>query len=136
MPGKTLVAYASNYGSTQEITVVVADELRKAGFNVEIQPLKTIKELSGFDSVVIGAPLYMFHWHADAHHFLSRYRYLLENGLPVAVFAGGPMTPDQPGDLESVKSQMEKELANIPGSNRCRFRSWAGGSIRKTALSL
>ena len=118
MDEKILVAYASSYGSTQEIAVVVAEELQAQTLPVELLPIKEVRSLAGFSAVVLGAPLYMFHWHKDALRFLSRFQRELE-GMPAAVFAGGPFAaadgkePDEK-TWQEVQSELEKELAKYP----------------------
>jgi len=72
MPTSVLVAYATRYGSTQEVAEVVAGTLRERGLEVDIQPMRKVQTLAGFRAVVLGAPLYMFRWHKDALRFLSR----------------------------------------------------------------
>lgn len=104
-----LVAYASSYGSTQEVAQSVADTLRGAGFSVDLQPAKKVRSLSGYNAVILGAPLYMFHWHADAKRFLARHQQVLAN-LPLAIFALGPFH-NKEEELTSAREQMDKELA-------------------------
>ena len=62
--------------------------------------------------LVLGAPLYMFHWHKDAKAFLSRHQETLEK-LPVAVFALGPFH-DEEKEWAEVRTLFDKELATFP----------------------
>jgi menaquinone-dependent protoporphyrinogen oxidase len=107
-----LVAYATRYGSTQEVAQVIAAELRECGLEVDLQPARNVKTLADCQGVVLGAPQYMFHWHKDALHFLSRYREMLQ-ALPVAVFTGGPFHDDEK-DWQNVGEAFTKELAKFP----------------------
>jgi menaquinone-dependent protoporphyrinogen oxidase len=84
-----LIVYATTYGSTQEVAQFVANPLRDGGFQTDVQPAKKVKDISGYRAVILGAPLYMFHWHADARHFLARHHSNLVS-LPTAIFALGP----------------------------------------------
>ncbi len=68
MSASILVAYATRYGSTEEVAEAVAATLRERGLAVDIQPLQQVPTLEGYRAVVLGAPLYMFHWHKDALH--------------------------------------------------------------------
>jgi menaquinone-dependent protoporphyrinogen oxidase len=88
MSTAVLVAYATRYGSTQEVAEAVAATLREGGLEVDLQPMREVGTLTGYSAVVLGAPLYMFRWHKDALRFLSRHRQALA-GRPVAVFALG-----------------------------------------------
>jgi menaquinone-dependent protoporphyrinogen oxidase len=112
MATSVLVAYATRYGSTREIAEAVAARLREHGLAVDIQPAREVRTLQGYDAVVLGAPLYMFHWHKDAHHFVSHNREALTR-LPVAVFALGPFHDDEK-EFQEVRKQLDKELAKYP----------------------
>ena len=114
MPTPILVAYASSYGSTQEVAEAVAATLREAGQEVDLQPLRDVRRLTGYAAVVMGAPLIMFHWHKDAMHFLSRHKETLSL-LPVAVFALGPVhAPHDDQEWQDSHDQLAKELARFP----------------------
>ena len=82
METKVLVTYASSYGSTQEIAEVISETLRSQGLTVDLQPIGKVRILEGYSAVVLGAPLYMFHWHKDALRFLSQHRKILSDNLP------------------------------------------------------
>ena len=107
-----LVAYATRYGSTQEVAEAIAAALRAGGQTVDCLPAKQVRSLDGYPAVVLGAPLYMFRWHADAKSFLSRHRQALM-ARPVAVFAMGPLK-DEAKDWQDVRAQLDKELLKFP----------------------
>ena len=114
MPTSVLVAYATKYGSTQEVAEAVAATLRESGLTVEIKPAREVRTLEGYDAVVLGAALYMYQWHKDARGFLSRHRKALA-GLPVAVFALGPThSPHDEKEWRDSRAQLDKELAKHP----------------------
>ena len=106
MSSSILVAYATKYGSTQEVAEAIAATLREGGLAVDLQLLRQVKTLEGYGAVVMGAPLYMFRWHKDAKSFLSRHREALTK-RPAAVFALGP-TEDTPKDWQEVRSGFVK----------------------------
>jgi menaquinone-dependent protoporphyrinogen oxidase len=112
MTSSILLAYATTYGSTHEVAQSVAETLRGAGFNVDLQPAKQVRSLSGYAAVILGAPLYMFRWHADARHFLNHHGKFLAT-LPVAIFALGPFHNNE-DELHSAREQLDKELARFP----------------------
>jgi len=111
MQTRVLVAYASKYGSTQEVAEAIADTLRENGLSADLEPMRELKSLEEYTAVVLGAPLYMVHWHKDAHKFLSWHREALTN-LPVAVFTLGPLD-DKEEEWKEVRSQLEKEFAKF-----------------------
>jgi len=113
MQKKILVAYATRTGSTQEVAEAVSVTLRESGLEVDIQSMRNVQTLEGYGAVVLGAPLYMFHWHKDALSFLSRYREVLTDGLPVAIFAGGPFAKGDEKEWQEVHKQLDQELAKF-----------------------
>jgi menaquinone-dependent protoporphyrinogen oxidase len=112
MSTSILVAYATRYGSTQEVAEVVATTLREKGLEVAIQPMRDTLSLEGYHAVVLGAALYMNHWHKDALHFLSRYHEALME-RPVAIFALGPIHTDEK-EWQGAREQLDKELEKFP----------------------
>ena len=94
MTASVLVAYATRYGATQEVAETVATALRESGLEVDLQPLRQVHTIDQYQAIVIGAPLYMFHWHKDALNFLTKYRTTLI-ARPVAIFALGPFHADE-----------------------------------------
>jgi len=114
METKVLVAYASSYGSTQEIAEVISKTLRSQGLAVDLQAMRNVRILEGYSAVVLGAPLYMFHWHKDARHFLSQHRKILADNLSVAIFAGGPFGKGDEKEWHEVRALFDRELAKFP----------------------
>jgi menaquinone-dependent protoporphyrinogen oxidase len=112
MSASILVAYATRYGSTQEVAEAVAATLRERGLAVDIQPMRQVRTLDQYRAVVLGAPLYVVHWHKDALHFLARHREALTQ-RPVAIFALGPLHAEEK-EFQEVRGQLDKELAKFP----------------------
>ncbi len=112
MSASVLVAYATRYGSTQEVAEAVAATLRERGLEVDIGPMRNVRTLDQYRAIVLGAPLYMFHWHKDALHFLERHREAL-TARPVAIFALGPFHAEEK-EFQGSREQLDKELAQFP----------------------
>ena len=112
MSASVLVAYATRYGSTQEVAEAVAATLRERGLAVDIGPMRNVRTLDQYRAIVLGAPLYMFHWHKDALHFLERHREAL-TARPVAIFALGPFHAEEK-EFQGSREQLDKELAKFP----------------------
>ncbi|HMN28643.1 MAG TPA: flavodoxin domain-containing protein, partial [Caldilineaceae bacterium] len=96
----------------REVAEAVAQTLREGGLVVELQPMRAVRTLTGYGAVVLGAPLYMFHWHKDARNFLAQHHESLID-RPVAVFALGPFH-DEEKEWQEVRTQLDKELARFP----------------------
>ena len=107
-----LLAYASRYGSTQEVAETITAALRQAGFEVDMQPIQEVKALDDYTAVVLGAAIYNAHWHPDAHQFLTQHQATLSQ-RPVAIFALGPLST---GDAAMRRSrrQFDRELEKYP----------------------
>ena len=112
MSDSILIAYATRYGSTQEVAEQIAATLRESGLTIDAHPAKQVRTLDGYRAVVLGAPLYIFDWLKEARSFLSRHRPLLEK-IPVAVFALGP-TEDKEKDWTETRAQLDKVLSQYP----------------------
>jgi menaquinone-dependent protoporphyrinogen IX oxidase len=80
-----LVAYATNAGSTAKVAETIAEELTLAGHTAVVSPVEGVKDLGGYDAVVVGAPM-IFRWHAAARRFLRQHRAELA-GKKLALFA-------------------------------------------------
>ncbi len=108
MPASILVAYATRYGATREVAEAVTAVLHDQSLDVELQPARTVQSLETYGAVVLGAPLYMSRWHADAMRFLSRHRKDLV-ARRVAIFALGPWH-DSEKERQESRAQLDKEL--------------------------
>lgn len=119
-----LLAYASRFGSTQEVAETIAATLRQAGLNVDIQPMQAVKRLDTYDAVVLGAAIYNAKWHAEAHRFLLQHQAALSQ-RPVAVFALGPLSASNTAMLRS-RRQLDKELEKYAWLKPVALEMFAG----------
>jgi menaquinone-dependent protoporphyrinogen oxidase len=85
---RVLVSYASRHGSTRGIAERIGERLSAAGLSVDVRPVGKI-DLSGYDAVVLGSALYMFHWMGEGRSFAKKNRGALA-GKPVWLFSSGP----------------------------------------------
>ncbi len=121
---KILVAYASKYGSTQEVAEAIAATLRERELEVDVQAMQTVRTLAGYGAVVLGAPIYIHQWHKDALNFLVRNQEALAQ-RPVAIFALGPLSADENVMLGS-RAQLDQELAKYPWLTPVALEVFAG----------
>ena len=112
MSDSILVAYATLYGSTEEVAEAIASTLREGGAEVVIQAARDVQTLADYRAVVLGAPIYIGKWHKDARQFLSRHQEALTQ-RPVAIFALGP-TGTGEEEMQGAREEFDKELAQYP----------------------
>lgn len=93
------------------------------GWAAEI-PLKAVQTLEGYQAVVLGAPLFIFKWHDDAHRFLKRHRAALAQRR-VAVFALGPLGSSEEA-MRGSRAQLDKDLAKYPWLEPIALEMFAG----------
>lgn len=117
MSASILVAYATRYGSTEEVAEAVAETLRENGFEVDVRPMREVRGLEGYQVVVLGAPIYIGRWHKEAHRFLSQDAEVLTErlatGLQVAIFALGPIHDDE-DEYHGAREVLDAEVAKYP----------------------
>jgi menaquinone-dependent protoporphyrinogen oxidase len=102
---KVLVTAATRHGSTQEIAALIARVLRLRGIEAVELPAADVKDMSGYDAVVLGSAVYAGHWLAPATVLVSRFQPQLAE-LPVWLFSSGPvgfpLTPTRAQDMTGV----------------------------------
>jgi len=111
MTAPVLVAYATKYGSTREVAVAIAQILREHDLEIAVRPARDVHSLERYSAVVLGAALYMGHWHRDARVFLKRHHKALLD-LPVAIFALGPLKTTEDA-LQESRAQLDRALAKF-----------------------
>ena len=84
-----LVAYGSRQGVTRGISERVAEVLRAAGQVVDVRPVGTVGDLSGYDAFVVGGSVHLGRWHPEVVAFLRTHLYELVY-RPVWLFSTGP----------------------------------------------
>ncbi len=133
MASKILVAFLSRYGATAEVARAVADELIGCGLDVEVKPLREVRDLAPYGGIVLGAPLYFGALPKEAVEFLARQEASLRN-VPVAFFALGPLHPDGQ-EQHDAQAALDGQLAKLTGLNPVA-RTVFGGKFDPATLSL
>ena len=119
-----LLAYATRFGSTQEVAETVAASLREAGLQVDLQLMRQVESLDQYEAVVLGAAIYNTRWHADAHQFLARHQAALMQ-RPVAIFTLGPLSSSAAA-MRNSRRQLDKELVKYPWLKPVALEVFAG----------
>src|SRR5439155_26672025 len=96
----------------------IAEQLRAAGLEVDVQPVKAIREL-GYDAVVLGSAVYYGSWMKQAVNFARRNQTILSS-RPVWLFSSGPLgtaTTDASGQ-DVREAAVPKEIAELTGGHQ------------------
>ncbi len=89
MKSKVLVTYATKYGATMGIAEKIGQVIGQSGFDVDIHPVKKVKDLANYNAVVLGSAVYIGMWRKEAAAFLKANEHAL-SGMPVWLFSSGP----------------------------------------------
>jgi menaquinone-dependent protoporphyrinogen oxidase len=110
MSKKFLIAYGSATGSTAEVAQLIGEEMRKGGADVDIKPVEDVKDISGYDGVVVGSSVRMFTLLGKTKRFLRKHSKQLRQ-LPLAYFISCmTMKEPTPENIEKTKSFAEPML--------------------------
>jgi menaquinone-dependent protoporphyrinogen IX oxidase len=127
-PGKTLVAYESKGGATEEAARKIAETLRaKYDYDVDLVDLKKQKatDLSQYKNIIIGGGVRAGKVYGKALKFLENDL----TGKQVAFFVSSSWA-GTPGSYENAKVKfVEKTLAKYPKNNPVSTEAF-GGRIR------
>jgi menaquinone-dependent protoporphyrinogen oxidase len=115
-PRHVLVAYGTKRGSTRAIADRIGAALVEDGCEVEVLPAGQVRDVTGFDAVVLGGALYASQWHRDARRFARHHARSL-HGRPVWLFSSGPL--DDSANL--------REIPPVAGAVRAAQRLQARG---------
>jgi menaquinone-dependent protoporphyrinogen oxidase len=148
---KVLIAYASRYGSTREIAEAIAEVLQEQGVESDVKDVLEITNISGYDGIVIGSPIYMGKWLVEAVDFVKLFQEDLRK-MPVALFTVGfsmrePTEDNRQKALTSIHairpyvhpldvgifagkidlgelSEADRQIISLSGAASADFRDW------------
>ncbi|MBI9049928.1 MAG: hypothetical protein JEZ00_10940 [Anaerolineaceae bacterium] len=101
---KVLVAYATMAGSTGEIAGEIGNTLCGSGYMADVQRIEDIRDISGYQAVVIGSAIHTNTWLPAAVDFVKTYRETLST-MPVAYFTNSITLAAQ--DAPEVRQQVD-----------------------------
>lgn len=125
---RVLVTYSSLHGSTAEIARAVALTLYRTGLDVDVLPVSDVKDVSGYDSVVLGSAVYGGSWRLDAVTFLGRFSSALA-GKQVWLFQSGPLGHS----AQRTVKQLPFDVALMAERLQVRGHETFGGRLDGTA---
>jgi menaquinone-dependent protoporphyrinogen oxidase len=129
-----LVAYASRRGSTREIAEWMAARLTAHGYDVHLDPLLGRENVSRFEAVVLGSPVYGGHWEDEAVGFVRRNAAALA-GRPLWTFSVGWLAHHR-GLLRSESWSDAAGLAELDRLLPARDHRFFAGALSPAELLL
>ncbi len=102
-----LVTYATRAGSTVQVAETIAQTLATTGATVDVRPVKNVKDIKGYDAVVIGSAIRMGAWLPEAVQFVKTNQSTLA-GIPIAYFlVSGFLKNDTPEMRKTVGAYLD-----------------------------
>lgn len=83
---RILVTYSSRTGTTAGVANEIAKALSENGSQVDVLPMKDVKDLTGYSSVVVGSAIQAAQWLPEAVQFIQIHQSIMKN-VPVAMFS-------------------------------------------------
>lgn len=95
---RILVAYGTKHGSTAEIAARIGERFSAAGFDTDVLHANLGIEVTKYDALVIGSPMYAARWLPEPALLLIANRERITN-IPIALFSVGMIDFKHPGKL-------------------------------------
>jgi menaquinone-dependent protoporphyrinogen oxidase len=87
---QVLVTFGSKRGGTAGLAAMISEALANAGCTTVVTPARDVRDLTGFDAVIVAGALYANRWHRHARRFVRRRTAQLRE-LPVWLVSSGPL---------------------------------------------
>ncbi len=116
-----LVTYSSKTGTTTEIAQYIGKELTTLGLKVDVRSIAEVKNLSSYQAVIVGAPIYAGSWNKVAREFLEKNQSQLRK-VPTAIFCVGlSFNKTDQKSKDQIEKYLEKERKLISPKMEGRF---------------
>jgi menaquinone-dependent protoporphyrinogen oxidase len=136
---KILITSATRAGSTVEVATHVAEVLRAEGASVDVQPVKTVHDVKGYDAVIRGLAIRMGNVLPEAVAFVKAHRDSLSRMPTVYFLVSGFLREDTPemrqkvlAFLDPVRAILEPmSIGLFAGKMDYRKLSWLDRTIAR-----
>ena len=85
MSKRILIAYATRAGSTAEVADAIGKKLSPSGIQVDVKPVKTVKNIGSYDAVILGTGIRAGQVYPEVKKILQKHKQALSS-IPVAYF--------------------------------------------------
>lgn len=85
MAKKILLAYGTVAGSTSDVAQAIANKMETSDVVVDVKPVEEVRDIAGYDAVVVGTAVRMFRILGKTKRFLRKHRKALSQ-VPTAYF--------------------------------------------------
>lgn len=108
---RVLIAYASRLSSTREIAQAIGEILLHRGAGVDVLPVDEVKQIEGYQAVIVGSPIREQQWLPEARRFVQIHRDTLGQ-VPLVYFAvSGLMSDPTPEHFHEVYGYLSEVRA-------------------------
>lgn len=143
---KILIVVGSKHGSTRDIGEAIVEELRAAGYDVDLHRVAEGEatavgelmasgagveiDLAPYGAAVVGSAVYMGRWMGEARDFVAEHAKQLQ-AVPVWLFSSGPVGEEHPEGM-GVPEHLDDLLAQTGAREHVVF----AGRLDKGRLNL
>lgn len=134
---RVLVAYASRSGATGEIAQRIAERLRVAGHDPDVESVSNAPDVALHEAFVVGSAVYLGRWQKEAVEFVQRNRTVLAD-RPTWLFSSGPLGTDPTAyGLDKREGAVNpKEIAGLTEAAHARDHRVFYGALDPRRLGL
>lgn len=104
---KVLVAYATRAGSTQEVAEAIGRELGVKGCDVNVARVQHVKDVTGYDLIVVGTAARMSKVYSEAVDFLKKHARNFGQAQVAYFYSGAVLNVDTPERRKQALDSLE-----------------------------
>ena len=113
---RILMTYGTKYGSTAEIATRIGQRMTASGFDTDVLQANLAIDVTKYDAVIVGSPIYGGKWLADPTLLLVVNHERLRS-IPIVLFSVGMIDVKHPGKLRELHDAWVDEAFAREGIN-------------------